>query len=387
MQARDSKRLIAPRRVHTVVIGAGQAGLAVGYYLLERGIQFVILDANDRVGDSWRNRWDSLRLFTSAGYDSLPGMPFPAGSRSFPTKDEMADYLEAYATRFNLPVVTRTRVDRLWKTGDRYVVDTGELRIEADNVVLAMSTFQEPKIPPFAKELAPHITQLHSRDYRNPGQLRPGGVLVVGAGNSGAEIAIDLARVGDGREIWLSGRHPGNVPFKNDGAFAHFILKPILLRFIFHRVLTIDTPIGRRVRPKALKSGAPLIRVKPADLDGARIQRVPRMLGVEAGHPALEDRTLLDVANVIWCTGFTPGFGWVDLPVFATDGEPAHHGGLADGEAGVSFVGLHFLYAMSSTMIHGVGRDAKRIVDAIAARQSGSATDMVEPQAAQRAAG
>lgn len=368
MTRANSTVLMRAEHIHTVVIGGGQAGLAVGYYLARRDIPFVILEANERVGDSWRNRWDSLRLFTPARYDALPGIPFPAPRTHFPTKDEMADYLEAYAARFELPVLTGVRVDRVYKSNGRYVVDAGALRFEAENVVVAMATFQKPAIPSFASALAPHIRQIHSSEYRNPSQLQPGGLLVVGAANSGAEIALDVARSGAAREVWLAGRHPGHVPARIDSFVSQHIVVPILYRFVFHRLLTIDTPIGRRARAKMIHRGAPLVRAKPRDLDAAGIQRVPRMVGVESGRPMLEDRGLLGVTNVIWSTGFTPGFSWIDLPVFDETGEVAHRAGFTETEPGLSFVGQHFLYAMSSTMIHGVGRDAKRIVDAIAAR-------------------
>ena len=361
----DRTTLIKGQRFHTVVIGGGQAGLAVGYYLSRRGIPFVILDANERIGDSWRRRWDSLRLFTRARFDALPGMHFPAPPGSFPSKDEMADYLETYAAHFRLPVYTSTRVDRLWKRDGRYVIDTGALRIEADNVVVAMSSFQQPAIPSFAPDLAPQIRQIASSEYRNPSQLQPGAVLVVGASNSGAEIALDVARAG-GRDVWLSGRHPGHLPFDIDGAAARYLWSPLLFRFVFHRILTVDTPIGRKVRPKVLGKGSPLIRSKPRDLDAAGIMRVPRMVGVEGGRPLLEDRALLNVTNVVWSAGFTPGFSWIDLPVFSDDGQLVHRGGFTETEPRVFFVGLNFLYSLSSTMIQGVGRDAKRIVDAIA---------------------
>ena len=369
------KTHITPPRVSTVVIGAGQTGLAAGYYLAQRGVQFVILEANERVGDSWRNRWDSLRLFTSARYDGLPGLPFPAKWHSFPTKDAMADYLEGYAGHFKLPIYTGVRAERLWKEGELYVVDAGGQRIEAENVVVAMANFQQPKIPPFAADLAANVRQLHSRDYRNPAQLVPGSVLVVGAGNSGAEIALDVVRADGKRQVLVSGSHPGNVPFKNDSRLTEWLVKPILLRFIFHRLLTIDTPLGRRARPKMLARGAPLIRVKPADLEAVGVERVARVSGVSDGRPVLSDGRAVDVANVIWCTGFTPGFSWIDLPVSANDGEPLHRGGIVAGEPGLFFVGLHFLYAMSSAMVQGAGRDAKRIVDAIAAREVGAVAE------------
>jgi putative flavoprotein involved in K+ transport len=351
--------------VQTVVIGGGQAGLSVGYYLKRLGRPFVILEANDRIGDTWRRRWDSLRLFTPARYDGLVGMPFPADGDAFPTKDQMADYLEAYATRFQLPVRTGVKVDRLTRNGNRYQVAAGELTFDAEHVVVAMANYQSSRVPPFAGELDPRIVQLHSIDYRNPSQLRPGGVLIVGAGNSGAEIATELARA---HQVWMSGRDTGHVPFRVDGVAGRLLLVRLVLRLLFHRVITMSTPIGRKVRPKVLHHGGPLIRVKPADLAAAGVERVPRVIGVRSGQPLLEDDRVLDVANVVWCTGFHPGFSWIDLPAFGPDAQPIHDRGVVTGEPGLYFVGLHFLYAMSSTMIHGVGRDAKYIADMIATR-------------------
>jgi putative flavoprotein involved in K+ transport len=358
----------ARERYDVVVIGGGQAGLSVGYYLRKRGLRFVILDASERVGDVWRQRWDSLRLFTPAKLDGLVGMRFPAPPNSFPTKDEMGDYLESYAARFELPVRTRTRVERLFRRDGAFVVQTSGGEIEAGQVVVAMASYQRHKVPDFATALRRDIVQLHSLDYRNPAQLREGGVLIVGAGNSGAEIAKELA----GRhDVWMSGRGTGEVPFKIDGFAARAFLARLVLRVVFHRVLTIRTPIGRKARPKFITQGGPLIRVKTRELVAAGVKRVPRVAEVRDGLPVLADGTVLDVANIIWCTGFHPGFSWidpVDLPVVGDDGEPIHDGGVATGAPGLYFVGLHFLYSVSSTMIHGVGRDAKRIVDAIAGR-------------------
>jgi len=358
--------IVRTERVQVVVIGAGQAGLSVGYHLAQRGIQFVILEARERIGDSWRERWDSLRLFTTGRLDGLDGMPFPAPGHRFPTKDEMAAYLEAYAARFRLPVRTGVRVTGLTRRGDRYLVSAGDLRFEADHVVVAMASYQEPRIPAFAGELAPEIRQLHSREYRRPSQLQPGGVLVVGAGNSGAEIALEAVRTG--HETWLSGRDTGKVPFRIDTVLSRYVLQPLLLRVIFHRLLTVDTPMGRKARPKIISSGGPLIRTKPKDLIAAGVRRVPRTAGIKDGRPVLEDGTVLDVTNVVWCTGFHPGFSWIDLPVLDEHGEPKHERGLLPQEPGLSFVGLHFLYSMSSTMIHGVGRDAERIAEAVERR-------------------
>jgi putative flavoprotein involved in K+ transport len=353
-------------RVNTVVIGGGQTGLSVGYHLARRQVPFVILDANERIGDSWRRRWDSLRLFTPARFAGLDGMPFPAPPDSFPTKDEMADYLERYARRFALPVRSGVRVDRLSRLGDRFLVVAGDRRFEADHVVVAMARYQRPRIPAFAEALDPSIVQIHSFDYRGPAQLRQGDVLIAGAGNSGAEIGLELARTG--RRTWVAGPDTGHVPFRIAGFAGRVLLVRLVLRVLFHRVLSVANPIGRRMRPKMLHGGGPLIRVKPQDLVAEGVTRTPRVVGVERGRPRLEDGRVLDVANVIWCTGFHPNFSWIDLPVFEPDGEPRHEGGLVAGEPGLYFVGLHFLYALSSGMIHGVGRDAARIATAIARR-------------------
>jgi len=366
-------------RIDTVVIGGGQAGLSVGYHLSRLGVPFVILDASRRIGDSWRHRWDSLHLFTPARFAGLDGMPFPAPASSFPAKDDMADYLEAYARRFELPVLSGVRVQRLSRRRDRFLVVTDKGRYDAARVVVAMANYQRPKVPPFAAELNPDIVQLHSFDYRNLGQLRKGGVLLVGAGNSGAEIALET--VGTHR-TWLAGRDTGHVPFRIESLFAQTVLVRFVLRVLFHRILTIATPLGRRARPKVLQSGGPLVRVKPRDLRAAGVSRVGRVTGVRNGLPLLDDGRVLDVANVIWCTGFHPGFSWIDLPVFDEHGEPRHDAGVVAAEPGLYFVGLHFLYAMSSTMIHGVGRDAERIARVVASQPRTETASLRRPDAA-----
>jgi putative flavoprotein involved in K+ transport len=349
-----------------IVIGGGQAGLSVGYHLAQAGVRFVILDGNERIGDSWRKRWDSLRLFTPAKMDGLAGMRFPAPRNSFPTKDQMASYLEHYAAHFRLPVRSGVRVEGLFKRGACYVVKAGALEMEAEQVVVAMATYQRPKLPAFAGELSADMVQMHSNDYRNLTQLKSGAVLIAGAGNSGAELAMEMAR--GGHETWVSGKDIGHVPFRPEGFFGRNLLAPLLLRFVFHRLLTLRTPLGRRVRPKMLAKAAPLIRVKPKDLAAAGVRRVPRVVGAREGKPLLEDGRALDVANVIWCSGFHPGFDWIGLPVFGDHGELLHHGGVVESQPGLYFVGLTFLYAMSSSMIHGVSRDAARIVEAIKVR-------------------
>ena len=290
-------------RVETLVIGGGQAGLAMGYHLSRRGLPYAIVDGNDRIGDAWRNRWDSLRLFTPNRLNGLPGMPFPGYHWGFPSKNEMADYLENYARHFDMPVETGVRVEKLSREGDGFVAIAGDRRFVADHVVVAMSSWQRPRVPDFANQLDQGIVQLHAAEYKNPGQLREGRVLVVGAGNSGAEIAKELARTHD---VWLSGPDTGKIPFRPESVVAR-VLMPFIGRVVFHRILSTSTPIGRKARPKMIASGEPLLRVKPKDLAEAGVERVPRVTRVQGGQPQLEDGRRLDVANVSGAPAFVPG--------------------------------------------------------------------------------
>lgn len=327
-------------RIDTVVVGWGQAGLSVGYHLGRLGVSHAILDANEQIGDAWRKRWDSLRLFTPARFNGLDGMQFPGPAHSFSTKDEMADYLKAYATRFCLRVHTGVRVTRLYRTGTRFLLEAGDRRFEANNVVVAMGSYQLPAIPQFADGLAPGIVQLHSSAYRNVNQLKDGRVLVVGVGNSGPRSP----------SMW---RH-------------------VMFRVIGHRVLTVDTPVGRRMRPKLINHAAPVVRVKPADLAAAGVERVGRVIGTRDGFPVLEDKGPTPVENVIWCTGYRPDFSWIDLPIFGEDRgvtQPRHVRGIVADVPGLYFVGLYFLYAMSSGFVPGVGRDAQHVARQIATRR------------------
>ena len=353
-------------QIQTIAIGGGQAGLSVGYHLAKRDLPFVILDANLRTGDAWRNRWDSLRLFSPARYSGLPGMRFPAPGSSFPTKEQMADCLVDYATRFGLPVRNGVSVDRLWREGGRFVMSAGNQLFESENVVVAMANYQIPHMPAFARELDPGIVQIHSHAYRKPSQLQEGGVLVVGVGNSGGDIAIEVART---HPTWLSGNESGHIPWRIETFLARNSLVR-LVRFAGHHVLSVNTPIGRKLRPRLLRQAAPLVRVKPQDLLEAGIERVARTVGVEAGLPLLADGRALRVRSVIWCTGYQHGFPWIDLPIYGDNGghEPVHEQGVVPNVPGLYFVGLHFLYAMSSATLIGVGRDAERIVGVLASR-------------------
>lgn len=367
--------------VETLVIGGGQSGLAVGYHLEQRGLGYTIVDANDRIGDAWRNRWDSFRLFTPNRLNALPGMPHGGYHWKFPSKDEMADYLEAYADRFGIDVQTGVRIEGLSREGERFVAVAGDRRFEADNVVVAMSSWQQPRVPAFASELDERMVQLDAGAYRNPDQLQPGPVLVVGVGNSGAEIALELARTHD---VLLAGSDNGVIPFRPESVPARVLL-PIVGRVVFHRLLTTRTPLGRKARPKMIASGEPLLRVKPKDLRQAGVVRVGRVADVEDGQPRLDDGRTVEVANVVWCTGFHPGFSWIDLPVFDDDTrEPTHRSGIVEELPGLYFVGLKFLHSVSSEQIHGVGRDAARIADAVQARHEQGPHDSQPSQRTRR---
>jgi putative flavoprotein involved in K+ transport len=365
-QGRDQRPAptAAPERFETVIVGGGQAGLAVGHHLARRGRRFVILDAHQRIGDAWRQRWDSLRLFTPARYDGLPGMPFPAPAWSFPTKDQVADYLETYAARFDLPVRTDVRVERLSRDGGRYLLAAGERRFQADQVVVASGAYQRPRIPAFAAELDPGILQLDPIRYRDPSQLPAGGVLVVGAGNSGAEIAFEVSRT---HPTWLSGPDTGHIPVRPGSSWDRLLTPPFW--WFASRVLTVQTPIGRKVRPRALTTTAPLERVRPKELAAAGVERLPRTVGVRDGFPMLEDGRVMEVTTMLWCTGFRPDFAWVDLPVFDPDGAPAHHRGVVGSQPGLYFLGLWFLSAFTSSLLGGVGSDAEHVAEQIASRQ------------------
>ena len=357
------------QHVDTVVVGASQSGLAAGYYLGRRGRSFVLLDARDRVGDAWRSRWDSLRLFTTARYDGLPGMPFPSPRGSYPGKDDVADYLEAYAERFELPVETGCRVHRVSRHGDSFEVVADGRTISADNVVIATGAFSTPRVPDFAEGLDESVHQLHSSAYRSPAQLQDGGVLVVGAGNSGAEIALEASRDHPTR---LSGRHPGQEPTRA-GSRADRLLMPVMW-LAATRVTRVTNPIGRSMRRRFMEPprGIPLGRIRRTDISAARIESVPRTVGVQDGYPALEDGRVLKVSTVIWCTGFHLDFSWVEPAVVDQYGFPLQDRGVVTSVPGLYFLGLPFLYSLSSALLGGVGRDAAHVVDHIAGRETGA---------------
>jgi putative flavoprotein involved in K+ transport len=355
---KEARTMQQVERYETVIVGGGQAGLSVGYHLKRQGHPFVILDASERVGDSWRKRWDSLRLYSPASRDGLPGMPFPAPRTTYPTKDEMGDYLDAYATCFELPVRSGVTVEMLTKENGRYVVGAGAERFEADNVVVATGVFKRPYTPEFASELDPSITQLHSNDYRNLSQLQAGPTLVVGASHSGSDIAYEAAASHD---VVLSGTDTGQIPVPIESRRGRTGFR--VLVFAGTHVLNVDTPLGRKMRPHVRQGGGPLLRYRRKDLLAAGIERVlARTVGVERGLPVLDDGRVLDVRNVVWCTGFRPDFSWVRFPFeVGDDGYPVQYRGRVASSPGLYFAGLPFLHSFASMLIAGTGRDAERV--------------------------
>ncbi len=351
------------QQLDAVVIGAGQAGLAAGYHLAAQGARFEILDGADRIGDVWRRRWDSLRLFTPAQHDGLPGLPFPAARDTFPDKEEFAAYLESYAARFGLPVRTETRVDGVSVAAGGFAVGLPDGTLLARNVIVATGANSVAHVPGFASGLAPSIRQLHSSQYRSPADVPEGGVLVVGAGTSGSEIALELAA---GHRVLLSGRPTPHIPDPllryAGGAYWRFI----------HSVLTRRTPVGRKVAANFHQRGAPLIRVSSRDLDRAGVVRAPRMTGTADGLPVLDGGGTANVRTVVWATGYRPGIGWIDGLELPPSGWPETQRGAVPGMPGLYFLGMPFQYALTSGLIGGVGRDAEYVVRQLAKRPAGT---------------
>ncbi|HEY6932319.1 MAG TPA: NAD(P)-binding domain-containing protein [Marmoricola sp.] len=354
------------QHIETLIIGAGQAGLVTGYHLKRRGREFLVVDGNDRIGDNWRQQWDSLRLFTPARYDGLPGLPFPGPAWRCPAKDEVADYLESYALHLDLPVRTSTRVQRLEARPGGYLATLDDAAISCDNVVVATGSFgRTPRTPTLAALLDPAIRQMHSSEYRRPAQLPDGPVLVVGASHSGLDIAYELAA---SRPTILSGPARGVIPVRPESPLARGFM-PIMV-FMFRHVLTRRTPMGRKEMQEVRFHGGPAFRVRESDLARRGVERhQAKVTGLSDGRPLLDDGTVADVAAVVWCTGFRQAFDWIDLPVIGEHGWPEEYRGVVDAAPGLFFCGLSFQYAFSSMVFPGVSRDADYVARRIVARQ------------------
>lgn len=340
-------------RFEVVVIGAGQAGLAAGHHLARRGLPPVILERAPRLGQSWRGRYDSLRLFTPAQYDGLPGLAFPAPADHYPGKDEVADHLETYARHFQLPVRLGVGVTRLHQTVGGYRLETSQGLIEARQVVVATGPFQRPHTPPFAARLDPSVAQLHSSLYRNPSQLPQGSVLVVGAGNSGAQIAEELLRT---HRVYLAlGQRQPQLPQRVLGRSLFWWFERLGLNNVSR-----DSWLGRRMRQRD-----PLIGTFLGDLERRGATLVGRVAGVEGRAVRLEDGSALEPGAVVWATGFRPDYGWLEVNVFDQKGQPRHRRGVSAAR-GLYFVGLSWQHTRGSALLGWVGRDAAYIADEVA---------------------
>ncbi|HET9134442.1 MAG TPA: NAD(P)-binding domain-containing protein [Gemmatimonadales bacterium] len=358
MTAPTADRPVAPARVErvdTLIVGAGQAGLAAGYHAMRRDDDVLLLDAGSAVGQSWRDRWDSLRLFTPAAHNHLPGMPFPAPPHHRPDKDEAADYLARYADRFELPIRHDTRVTSATWHGGRFVVESSTGRYESRQLIVATGPYARPTLPAWHRELDLAITQLTTLSYRSPFALPSGPVLVVGAGNSGAQIALELART---HKVWLAGRDTGSLPRRLLGRDLFDWFGPVL------RGLPIDRGLGAALR-RRMAGGDALVGFGNAELAAAGVVRVPRVEGVSAGMPRAGD-TVLEPSTIIWCTGLRPAHEW--LPSGALDGEgrAMHRYGLSTTIPGLAYVGLRHQRRLASSLLGGVGADAGFVVQALA---------------------
>ena len=358
----------AERARDVVVIGAGQAGLATGYFLRRLGLDFAILDAHLRVGDAWRHRWDTLRLFTPAFYSGLPGMAFPSADPDhLATRDEAADYLESYARRFGLPVEGDTSVRTLRRADGHFLLDTSHGPIAAEQVVVATGAFQTPVVPAFSADLDPRIAQLHSSQFTNPESLATGDALVVGAGNSGTQIATDIKEAEPMRRVWLSGRDTGLLPRRLLGRDIFRWLAPTILR------VRTESRMGRLIRTRTMGRGDAVLSDAHERMVAAGVERVGRTVGVRDDRPAVQigsGEPALEVASVVWCTGYRPDFSWIEgLPVDEHD-IPLHRRGEVTAWPGLYVVGLHFLSRLSSSLMGGVGDDARHVAARIASRRA-----------------
>jgi len=349
----------AERRAwNTIVIGGGQAGLAAGYYLKNRGIDFVILDAEKNVGDAWRKRWDSLKLFSPPPHNALPGLA-PKLTGKPTTKDAMADYLAEYAIWHSLPIRLGIGVTLLSKTREGFSISTNSGIFTCTNVIVATGSHQRAKYPEFAKDLNPAVFQIHSSKYKNATSLPPGEVLVVGSATSGIEIGMEVSK---SRPTTVSGKPSFVLP-----KFMFLFGRKFTWWFVSN-VLTIRTPIGRNAKKGIVRGGA----VAPGLLklfQDSGVRTAGRVVGIRNGWPLLADGRELPVSTVIWCTGDKPDFSWIDMEVLDRNRWPVARRGVAKKFPGLYFVGMPFQFGLSSALVGGVARDAEFVVKHIAVNQ------------------
>jgi putative flavoprotein involved in K+ transport len=341
-------------RYDVVVVGAGQAGLAIGHAIAEQGKRFLILEAADSVGSAWRDRWDSLVLFTPRRYDALPGLAFPGDPDGYPTRDEVASYLERYAEHFELPVELSTPVRSLGKDADGFVLDADGRTIRADAVVVATGPFQAPIVPAIAGGLAAEVFQTHSAGYRRPADLPEGRVLVVGGGNTGFQIAKELAGA---REVHLAiGSRQTPLPQRLLGRDLFWWLTKLGLLS-----KTVESRIGRRAQGRDT-----LIGSSPRGVKRHGVVVRPRAVGADGRTVRFADGTELEVDAVIWATGYRPEHSWIDLPVTGDDGRLRHRRGVSDVPS-LYFLGLSWQHTRGSALLGFVADDAAFIAARIEA--------------------
>jgi putative flavoprotein involved in K+ transport len=340
-----------------VVIGGSQAGLAIGYHLAQRGLRFVILDAGSETGHVWRSRWDSLTLFTPAQYSGLPGMAFPLPKDTYPSKDDVVTYLQSYVSAFDLPVRLNARVTSLTQRDGAYVVATADEEFAASRVVVATGPFQVPFVPPIADELDETVTQIHSADYRNPAQLPDGGqVLVVGGGNSGFQIAEELAAT---RKVDLAvGKRVPSLPQRLLGKDLFWWLSGIG----FMKVST-DSRLGRKLAKRDV-----LIGSSPRGLRHSGVTLRQRLASAAGRRAVFDDGSEQDIDSIVWATGYRSDFSWIDIPTIKDEsGGIIHQRGVTDA-SGVLFIGLTWQHTRGSALIGFVGDDAAFIAGRIDSR-------------------
>ena len=353
--------------IDVIVIGGGQAGLAVAYHLSRQGADFLVLDAASETGESWRARWDSLQLFTPAQYDGLPGMPFPPRDGDYPGKDQVADYLRDYAARFALPVRLRCAVTCVEQVADGFVVHTSQGLLSTRQVVIATGPFQEPLVPGVAAGLSEDVVQLHTAEYRRPGDVPAGPVVVVGAGNSGRQIAEELAATHD--VILAVGTAPLQLPQRFLGRDLFWWLTRLGLMN-----KTIKSRLARRMRDRGdLIVGTPLRRLRRA---GVQIQ--PRVVTIAGTQVSFQDGTSVRASSVVWATGFRPDYSWIDVPhVLDEEGNPRHDRGITAAR-GLAFVGLPWQHTRGSALLGFVQSDAAWVASQLEAERSQRNADLVD---------